>query len=76
VHFGALAGNSSRITCLSLSPGDGSVPVASAHWNVADRAETDDDHEELTSTKNFSEFVKPRLAIGPRADHQAAAPKP
>jgi hypothetical protein len=76
VHFGALAGNSSRITCLSLSPGDGSVPVASAHWNVADRAETDSDHEELTSTKNFSEFVKPRLAIGPRADHEAAAPKP
>ena len=54
--------------------GDGVVPVNSAHWVVSDKALTDSIHTELTGAKDFTNFVKPRLAIGPKGNHMPAPP--
>jgi hypothetical protein len=45
------------------------VTVDSALWNIADNAKTKSIHTDLMSTKDFSDFVKPRLAIGPKGNH-------
>ena len=45
------------------------MPLPSALWNIKDTGQSESDHEELTSTKDFSDFVKKRLAIGPNGDH-------
>jgi hypothetical protein len=74
VKFSALAGTSDLAACLYFGKSDGIVSVPSAHWTVADRAESASDHEDLTSTKDFSDFVKPHLAIGPRGNHEPASP--
>ena len=74
VKLSALAGTGYPIACWSLGDGDGIVPVKSAHWTIADRATSDSDHDELTSTKDFTQFVKPRLVAGPRGDHGPAVP--
>jgi pimeloyl-ACP methyl ester carboxylesterase len=73
VKFSTLAGTTLLpIGCLSIGATDGLVPVPSAHWTIADRGESDSDHLELTGTRDFSDFVKPRLAIGPKGDHSPA----
>jgi hypothetical protein len=67
VKFSALAGKTLiPVTCMSLGANDGIVPVPSVHWTIEDRAEADGRaHEDLTGTVDFTQFVKPRLAIGP-----------
>jgi hypothetical protein len=69
VRFSALAGNPLPTMCKSIVPNDGFVSVPSAHGTVSDRGESSSIHTDLTSTKDFSDFVKPRLAIGPKGNH-------
>jgi pimeloyl-ACP methyl ester carboxylesterase len=72
VKFSSLAGNPLPTMCKSIVWNDGFVPVASAHWTIADRALSKSLHPELTGTVDFSDFVKPHVAIGPRGDHGPA----
>jgi hypothetical protein len=69
VKFSTLAGNPLPTMCKSIVPNDGLVPVPSAFWNISDRAESTSIHTDLTGTRDFSNFVKPHLAIGPKGDH-------
>ncbi len=69
VKFSALAGNPLPTMCKTIVWNDGFVPVPSAHWTIADHALSKNVHPDLTGTEDFSQFVKPRLAIGPRGDH-------
>jgi hypothetical protein len=69
VKFSALAGNALPNTCKEIEWNDGFVTVPSAHWKVADIALTKSLHTDLTGTSDFSNFVKPRLAIGPKGNH-------
>lgn len=73
VKFSALAGNPLPTMCKSVVWNDGVVSVPSAKWNIQDTAESKSVHTDLTGTSDFSSFVKPRLAIGPRGDHNPAA---
>jgi pimeloyl-ACP methyl ester carboxylesterase len=75
VNFSALAGNPLPTMCKSIVWNDGVVSVPSAKWTISDTAETKSVHTELTGTSDFSTFVKPRLAIGPRGDHNPASPE-
>ncbi len=74
VKFSVLAGNPLPTMCKSIVPNDGVVPVPSAKWTIADNAESSSIHTDLTGTSDFSSFVRPRLAIGPKGDHTPAAP--
>jgi hypothetical protein len=76
VKFSALAGNPLPTMCKSIVPNDGFVSVPSAVWNVGDHKESSSIHTDLTGTKDFSDFVKPRLAIGPKGDHTPAVDVP
>lgn len=75
VKFSALAGNSLPGFCKWSGNGDGVVPVPSALWTVKDTGFTDSIHTEMTGTKDFSKFVKPRLAIGPKGNHNPETPE-
>jgi pimeloyl-ACP methyl ester carboxylesterase len=74
VKFSALAGNPLPVMCKSVVWNDGVVPVESAIWNVKDHALSKNIHTDLTGTEDFSSFVKPRLAIGPKGNHDPEAP--
>ncbi len=74
VQFSALGGTSDLEACLYFGKSDGIVPLPSAHWTVADKAETSSEHEALTGTKDFSEFVRKRVAIGPSGNFVPAVP--
>ncbi len=74
VKFSALAGNPLPTMCKEVVWNDGVVPVASAKWKIKDNAESKSLHTDLTGTSDFSSFVKPRLAIGPKGDHMPEAP--
>lgn len=74
VKFSALAGNPLPTMCKSIVANDGVVSVPSAKWTIADTAESKSLHTDLTGTTDFSSFVKPRLAIGPRGSHEPDAP--
>lgn len=76
VKFSALAGNPLPTMCKSVVWNDGVVSVPSAKWTIKDTAESKNLHTDLTGTEDFSSFVKPRLAIGPKGDHNPAAPEP
>src|SRR5690606_12140786 len=54
---------------------DGVVPVQSAKWQIKDNATSKSVHTDLTGTSDFSNFVKPRLAIGPKGNHDPEAPE-
>jgi len=69
VKFSVLAGNPLPTICKTIVWNDGVVPVPSAKWTIADTAESKNVHTELTGTGDFSAFVKPRLAIGPKDNH-------
>jgi pimeloyl-ACP methyl ester carboxylesterase len=69
VKFSSLAGNLLPTMCKSVVPNDGVVSVPSAHWTIKDTGISSSLHTELTGTKDFSDFVKPHLAIGPKGDH-------
>lgn len=75
VKFSALAGNPVPAGCMWTGEGDGVVPVTSAHWTVKDTGLTNSLHTDLTGTKDFSNFVKPRLAIGPKGNHNPELPE-
>ena len=69
VKFSALAGEVLPTICYANEWNDGVVTVPSAIWGVADNAKSKNVHTELTGTADFSSFVKPRLAIGPKGNH-------
>lgn len=74
VKFSALAGNSVPAGCFSLEANDGFVIAKSAKWTIKDTADSKSLHPELTGTVDFSNFVKPRLAIGPKGNHNPDIP--
>jgi hypothetical protein len=74
VKFSALAGDPLPTMCKSIVANDGFVSVPSAQYGAGDTATSGSIHPDLVSTKDFSDFVKPRLAIGPRGDHNPAMP--
>jgi pimeloyl-ACP methyl ester carboxylesterase len=69
VKFSVLAGDPLPTMCKSVVWNDGVVPVQSAIWKIKDYAKSKSLHTDLTGTSDFSSFVKPRLAIGPKGDH-------
>ena len=75
VKFSVLAGNPLPIMCKDQVWNDGVVPVESAIWKIKDNSLSKSIHTELTGTKDFSDFVKPRLAIGPKGNHNPEAPE-
>ncbi len=75
VHFSALAGNPLPTICKDVVWNDGVVTVPSAKWTIGDTAESTSIHTDLTGTKDFSDFVKPRLAIGPKGNHNPSLPQ-
>jgi pimeloyl-ACP methyl ester carboxylesterase len=74
VKFSGLAGNPLPNTCKQLEWNDGVVTVPSAKYNITDTAETKSLHTDMTGTSDFSSFVKPRLAIGPKGNHKPEPP--
>jgi hypothetical protein len=74
VKFSALAGDPLPTMCKEVFWNDGVVSVQSAKWTIADTAESKSVHTDLTGTKDFSDFVKPRLAIGPKGNHNPEMP--
>ncbi len=74
VKFSVLAGNPLPTICKDIVWNDGVVPVPSAKWKIKDNAESSSIHTDLTGTGDFSSFVRPRLAIGPKGDHNPEAP--
>lgn len=74
VKFSVLAGNPLPSMCKQLVWNDGVVPVPSAKWQIKDNAESKNVHTELTGTSDFSAFVKPRLAVGPKGNHTPETP--
>lgn len=74
VKFSVLAGNPLPTICKDIVWNDGVVPVPSAKWKIKDNAESSSIHTDLTGTSDFSVFVKPRLAIGPKGNHNPEAP--
>ncbi|MGD9628108.1 MAG: lipase family alpha/beta hydrolase [Pyrinomonadaceae bacterium] len=69
VRFSALAGEVLPTICYANEWNDGVVTVPSAIWEVKDNARSKNVHTDLTGTADFSSFVKPRLAVGPKGDH-------
>lgn len=76
VKFSVLAGNPLPVMCKTLVWNDGVVPVPSAIWQISDNAQSKSLHTDLTGTSDFSSFVKPHLAIGPKGDHKPAVNVP
>lgn len=74
VKFSVLAGNPLPTMCKKIEWNDGVVAVSSAHWLIADKGISSSLHTDLTGTKDFSDFVKPRLAIGPKGNHNPDVP--
>jgi pimeloyl-ACP methyl ester carboxylesterase len=74
VKFSSLAGNPLPMTCKWEGEGDGVVTTKSAHWAIKDTGISNSIHTDLTGTKDFSNFVKPRLAIGPKGNHLPEMP--
>ncbi|HEY0459433.1 MAG TPA: hypothetical protein VGC97_09875 [Pyrinomonadaceae bacterium] len=75
VKFSALAGNPLPTMCKDVVWNDGVVSVPSAKWTIADTAESKSVHTELTGTSDFSAFVKPHVAIGPKGNHNPDMPE-
>lgn len=75
VKFSVLAGNPLPTMCKEVVWNDGVVPVPSAVWKIKDNALSKNVHTELTGTADFSAFVKPRLAVGPKGNHNPEAPE-
>jgi hypothetical protein len=75
VKFSVLAGDPLPVMCKTLVWNDGVVPVPSAIWQIGDNAKSKSLHTDLTGTADFSAFVKPRLAIGPKGNHNPEAPQ-
>ena len=74
VKFSVLAGNPLPVMCKAIVANDGVVAVPSAKWKIKDNAESGSVHTDLTGRSDFSSFVKPRLAIGPKGNHAPELP--
>jgi len=74
VKFSVLAGNPLPTMCKKIEWNDGVVAVSSAHWVIKDKGISSSLHTDLTSTKDFSDFVRPHIAIGPKGDHNPDVP--
>ncbi len=74
VKFSVLAGDPLPVMCKTLVANDGVVPVPSAVWTIKDNARSRNVHTDLTGTSDFSSFVKPRLAVGPKGNHGPEVP--
>lgn len=74
VKFSVLAGNPLPTMCKTVVWNDGVVSVPSAKWIIKDNAESKNIHTDLTGTSDFSSFVKPRLAVGPKGNHHPEMP--
>jgi uncharacterized alpha/beta hydrolase family protein len=75
VKFSVLAGDPLPTMCKSVVWNDGVVPVQSAIWKIRDNAKSKSLHTDLTGTSDFSAFVKPRLAVGPKGNHGPETPE-
>lgn len=75
VKFSVLAGDPLPTMCKTVVWNDGVVPVPSAIWKIKDNSLSKNIHTDLTGTADFSKFVKPRLAIGPKGNHLPEAPE-
>jgi pimeloyl-ACP methyl ester carboxylesterase len=75
VKFSVLAGDPLPTMCKTLVWNDGVVPVPSALWQIKDNAQVKRLHTDLTGTEDFSGFVKPHLAIGPKGNHNPEMPE-
>ena len=75
VKFSVLAGNPLPVMCRTVAWNDGVVPVESAVWKIRDHALSKNVHTDLTGAADFSNFVKPRLAVGPKGDHTPERPE-
>jgi pimeloyl-ACP methyl ester carboxylesterase len=75
VKFSVLAGNPLPVMCKTVVLNDGVVPVESALWKIRDNALSRNLHTDLTGTEDFSSFVKPRLAVGPKGNHNPEPPE-
>ncbi len=75
VKYSVLAGDPLPVMCKNYVWNDGVVPVQSAKWQIKDNATSKSIHTDLTGTADFSNFVKPRLAIGPKGNHMPEAPE-
>lgn len=75
VKFSVLAGNPLPVMCKTVVWNDGVVPVESAIWQIRDNAISKNVHTDLTGTQDFSSFVKQRLAVGPKGNHNPEAPE-
>ncbi|MBX3290463.1 MAG: alpha/beta hydrolase [Acidobacteria bacterium] len=76
VKFSALAGDPMPSMCKTLVWNDGVVSVPSAIHQIGDNARSNSLHTDLTGTSDFSGFVKPRLAVGPKGNHAPEAHVP
>ena len=74
VKFSVLAGDPLPVMCKQYVWNDGVVPVQSAIWQIRDNAKSKSLHTDLTGTSDYSSFVKPRLAIGPKGNHNPEPP--
>jgi hypothetical protein len=74
-RFSVLAGNPLPVMCKTVVQNDGVVPVESAVWQIRDNAISKNVHTDLTGTEDFSSFVKRRLAVGPKGNHNPEAPE-
>lgn len=75
VKFSVLAGNPLPTMCKEVVANDGCVSVPSATWTIKDNATSPRIHTDLTGTADFSAFVKPRLAVGPKGNHNPETPE-
>jgi hypothetical protein len=75
VKFSVLAGDPLPVMCKTVVWNDGVVPVESARWKIKDSAVSKNVHTDLTGTADFSAFVKPRLAVGPKGNHNPEPPE-
>ena len=75
VKFSVLAGDPLPTMCKSVVWNDGVVSVPSAIWQIKDNARSKSLQADLTETADFSRFVKPRLAMGPKGNHNPDPPE-
>ena len=74
VPFSILAGNPlPPPACGIVSFHDGVVTVPSAIWTIEDNAQMRLAHTSLTGGEPFSNFVKPRIAVGPGKQKSSGA---
>jgi hypothetical protein len=74
VKFSVLAGNPLPTMCKEIVSNDGCVSVPSAHWTIKDKRDFAAHPHRLDRNGRFLRFVKPRLAIGPKGNHNPEAP--